>query len=803
MKNFLDIEIDLSRDRWLLPKDLLVTPIERFGDKFVRKALGRPLRRGEGAFVASRALTRSDPKLLGIEARALLERFRTPRTLLQAVLDLAAERGASPQEVLKDIAEPVRRFIGDGFLIKSGPQNSLTGGVIVQTLRVGQLVRGRRVMRCVRPMIDVELYLIEGSGNRRCALKLLRPQFHSPKAGMFANEQLRRERAALEQLAGTAAVRLVDAGDWKRRPFVAVEWIDGPSVELSARRIRTSGASPVSRQSQLLRLADDALAALESIHARGYLHGDIHPQNLILQGDRVRVIDFGLARRIDDLSRPPVVGMAGVLEFMPPEAARAMLDGKDYYRRTIRSEVYSAGVLTFFILTGKLPHKLTVHRRKAIIDLASFLPLAFHRPFIPKAIEQVLRRALDKTPRRRFPSLRSFRQALEQATAPQTSAPAIKTGSFAHTRRDLDIIRRKVGLFLEGVRKSDHRSLSQSLRPPRASVGFGGGGVAYALLRGSEVFDDPGLLTASMSWIEQCQAGLDLRSGIYSAPAGMTAKTINLGSVLFSRTGLSAVEVLIAEASDMASSREQALMRVSSTIEPALRSSSDLFLGLPGWLAMATILAKRMEDPRALSWAGIAGQTLLDRTRTDGYGDSGLGLAHGRSGVLFSLIQWARTAGVELPPSVKNETLRIAEPVLSGAAHPREAGPWFRAELRGTLCNGLPGLALFLSRAYEHYGDETLLAAARAAITASGPHSDHTNVCCGIAGRAYALLSVARVDPSGPWRDLALKLCLRALENPYSRPWPYGLLKGAPGIVCLALDMLDTDTTPACPFLET
>ena len=75
------------------------------------------------------------------------------------------------------------------------------------------------------------------------------------------------------------------------------------------------------------------------------------------------------------------------------------------------------------------------------------------------------------------------------------------------------------------------------------------------------------------------------------------------------------------------------------------------------------------------------------------------------------------------------------------------------------------------------------------------------DLCCGLAGRAYAALAVARVLPREGLRARALELAVAAVDQMRGR-WPNGLLKGYPGVVCLAVDLLDEKHPRGFPLVE-
>src|SRR5262249_5905735 len=152
------------------------------------------------------------------------------------------------------------------------------------------------VVRRERWMEDTEVYLVRGAapqavaGGRELALKLARQP--SGPGGEVA-ERLRREAAVLHYLNSAAVPRLAAAGCWQGRSFVAAEWWHGVDVAKAASELREGGAG---LRLQLLALCRSVVEAYAGVHARGVLHGDVHPHNILVNGEgEVRLVDFGAA----------------------------------------------------------------------------------------------------------------------------------------------------------------------------------------------------------------------------------------------------------------------------------------------------------------------------------------------------------------------------------------------------------------------------------------------------------------------------------------------------------------------------
>jgi serine/threonine-protein kinase len=296
---------------------------------------------------------------------------------------------------------------------------------------LGALLAGE--FRLVRRLGSAGMGLVfeatRASTGERVAVKLLRPAFAEDQE--FA-KRFEREARAVAHLShpNIAAAREFGRTD-DGVPFLVMEYVEGASL-------RGSIASPptISPARALAILAQIA-EALEFAHAHGTVHGDIKPENVIVQRlddgtVRVKLIDFGVARvrggaSADD-SSPTLDAIIGTPRYMPPEQALGQpLDA--------RSDQYSLGVVAFELLCGRRPFDsddpaalLDAHVTAPVPEVRAF------RPSLPEPTNDVLRRMMAKLPDSRFASVRDAVSALTAAIeSPETTAQhhAMKAGDLA------------------------------------------------------------------------------------------------------------------------------------------------------------------------------------------------------------------------------------------------------------------------------------------------------------------------------------------------------------------------------------
>ena len=222
-------------------------------------------------------------------------------------------------------------------------------------------------------------------------------------------------RARFEREGRTAAsvsdhpsvVTIFDVGEFNGRAFIVMERRDGGTI---------AGAGRVGRRRALEWLA--AIAdALDAAHARGIVHRDIKPGNLLLDDrGQVGVADFGIASLVNDTGNFTQTGeVLGTAAYLSPEQAAGE-------SATAASDRYALAVVAYELLTGDKPFTATGFAAVARAHIDDPPPDA---PGLPAEAQQVLRRGLAKDPADRWPSSREFVKALAAAleSAPAAAAP--------------------------------------------------------------------------------------------------------------------------------------------------------------------------------------------------------------------------------------------------------------------------------------------------------------------------------------------------------------------------------------------
>lgn len=239
---------------------------------------------------------------------------------------------------------------------------------------------------------------------RRVAIKALPPElaFQSEIRQRFT-----REAQTAARLSHPHIVPIHDVGEGNGVVYFVMGLIEGESL---AARIRRRGRMPVDEARRIMKETADALSAA---HGVGIVHRDIKPDNILLEGQRGRVMvtDFGIAKALSGTIGATLTsaGMAiGTPSFMSPEqaAGESDIDG--------RSDLYSLGIVTFQMLSGELPFNAPTVAGILMKHITEPAPL-LHEKFsdIPEDLSLAVARCLEKDPENRWASADALRRALE------------------------------------------------------------------------------------------------------------------------------------------------------------------------------------------------------------------------------------------------------------------------------------------------------------------------------------------------------------------------------------------------------
>lgn len=785
----------------VLPSDVHLVPVGELSESLRSRVGGE-----EGDFAISRPGSRSASKLIDAGAAKFLEEFRTPTTVVDASIRYGSRTGTDPEQVLEDAFGLVMHLWGSRYLVEAG---SADQSGIQPTLAAGDHLAGTEVLRCVHVTEDTEVYEVRMPDGSNAAAKVLRPGHE----GMMSRS-LDHEASILRRLEGDPGPRLLEAGTFEDRPYMLTEWCKGTDASVLAlhlHRPRDRGS-----RGELLKLAVAIVRAYERLHELGVIHADVNPRNVLIGPDEsVRILDFGLATSQKD----PIHGLlprGGWSYLYEPEAAGNFLHGGRGSTPTRLGEQYSLGALLYQLFTGKWYLNFKASAEEMYRQILDGAPLSFEESEAEAwpEVETVLRRALSKQPADRFPSLTELRQQLVQASGsdPLRSA-AVPDPRQARRRAEF------IARLLPSYRLSGELLQSDLLPAPKVSVGYGRAGIAHALYRMSCAGDDPQLLAQADAWSLSAVRRADQEGAFTNDEIGVTNKLVGKVSTLFGPPGVPAVKALVAGA--MGDSMTQA-NAVASFVRLASEPSegTDATLGLAGILVVGAMLVEAAGDsaqPAALKdfgdgvlrtlWESIDAHPPIGEDGPVRY----LGIAHGWAGFLYSTLQWCDSSGIDLPKNTGrrlHELADCAEQIGKGLRWPSERylgqAPATRKYMSG-WCHGTAGHTLLWNLAHRILKEERYLSLAQGAARYTWEDPDgYPSLCCGLAGRSYALLDYYQLSGDPTWVDRAGTLAERAIQGSPVIPanMRHSLYKGELGVATLISD-LERPESAKFPFFQT
>ncbi|MCC6245788.1 MAG: protein kinase, partial [Gemmatimonadaceae bacterium] len=232
--------------------------------------------------------------------------------------------------------------------------------------------------------------------SRHVAIKVLRHDVLSPD--LLA--RFKQEIEITAQLEHAHILHVYDTGELQGQPFVVMELASGRTL---AERLGRERQLPVD---DALQIAREVGLALAHAHARGVVHRDVKPDNILLGAGGAILADFGIARVTAEnhTAKLTSTGIAvGTVQYMSPEqlCAEPIIDG--------RSDQYSLACVLYEALCGVQPHVSATAEGLRLLRMTNrHTPVTIHRPTIPPHIDSAILRALSSTPADRFRSMDEF-----------------------------------------------------------------------------------------------------------------------------------------------------------------------------------------------------------------------------------------------------------------------------------------------------------------------------------------------------------------------------------------------------------
>ncbi len=376
--------------------------------------------------------SRVTPQLLSADSMRLLEQFRHPSTLIEAILRYCSATGTDPMATLDEAFAVLVALTHADLLV---PEGSDSAAGVEDRQRVGEVLGPATITSRLRTLRDSEVWRGALCDGTAVVVKIVDEASLGP--GLFAREV--EALCRLAALAGTHVPHLVWHEASPTGGVLVLTEVAGDPVDLAV----------ADRDDEARRAAAVAvLEAYAAMHERGVLHGDVHAGNVLLRPDGiVTLIDFGLAQ-VGEATGPASgpAPRAGGGEGLDPACARALLHGGGLPPLDAGSEQYAIATLAHRVLTSTSYLDLACEREEALRRITADAPRRFAAVGVAPwpSGERVLHRALAKSPSARFASTAALHDALVSARAVGKAPHARPAGEGARAATALPELSRAV-----------------------------------------------------------------------------------------------------------------------------------------------------------------------------------------------------------------------------------------------------------------------------------------------------------------------------------------------------------------------
>ena len=234
--------------------------------------------------------------------------------------------------------------------------------------------------------------------DRNVAIKVLRGDLSSDEKFV---RRFQREALSASSLAHPNIVEVYDVGEDEDTYYIVMEYVEGKTLK---QLLKKRGTITLSEAIDIMSQLTDGMA---HAHDSYIIHRDLKPQNIMIKDDgQIKITDFGIAMALNATQLTQTNSVMGSVHYLPPEQA----SGKGC---TIKSDIYSMGIIFYELLTGTLPFRGDNAVEIALKHMREPIPsVREENSEIPQSIENIIRKATAKNPKNRYDSARSMHEDL-------------------------------------------------------------------------------------------------------------------------------------------------------------------------------------------------------------------------------------------------------------------------------------------------------------------------------------------------------------------------------------------------------
>lgn len=237
--------------------------------------------------------------------------------------------------------------------------------------------------------------------DRKVAIKVLRGDLSNDEKFI---RRFKREALSVSNLSHPNIVEVYDVGEEDGNYYIVMEYIEGKTLK---QLLQKRGALTLNEVIDIMTQLTDGLA---HAHEAYIIHRDIKPQNIMIEDNGlIKITDFGIAMALNSTQLTQTNSVMGSVHYLPPEQA----NGKG---STVKSDIYSLGILMYELLTGSVPFKGDTAVEIALKHMKEKIPsIRKQNPTIPQSVENIVLKATAKNPKNRYDNVRDMYKDLQTA----------------------------------------------------------------------------------------------------------------------------------------------------------------------------------------------------------------------------------------------------------------------------------------------------------------------------------------------------------------------------------------------------